>query len=379
MDHNMEDCYDPIAKLWGDYPPPPFPCPELDDTLANRNAFDFVSHMTPRSIDMAMGAIAATNDNERAAAGGPEPSAAGPSDWNLDWTTNYDQKPYQYDQYDPYDTYTSFGGSNDKPQPHLPPFYQHHEGKHPLPNCNSTNLNSPNNNILPPVMVDNLDDQFLQELQQQDCSSGLLYVMPVFQQMPGFNNSNHGPRMNGKKKITPFDVLFEQNKNNINTTNNHTHCSSNSKLEPGGGTGQFKCEYCGHRFKRLYTLNTHVRIHTGAKPYICEICGQGFRQSGTKHNHIRAIHMQERPFECTLCAKTFAHKSTLQVHLRTHTKEKPYPCDVCGKRFSDRATYLKHQAVHTGEKPFKCPACTKCFAQKSNLKRHYNNIHHSVI
>ena len=140
----------------------------------------------------------------------------------------------------------------------------------------------------------------------------------------------------------------------------------------------FKCRYCNLTFSRQFTLDTHERIHTGAKPYECHICGAHFRQSGTRTTHIRAVHLKERPFQCEVCGKTFSHKSSITVHLRIHTNEKPYACEICEKRFTDRATYLKHQAVHTGIKPYGCPECGKAFTQKSNLRRHYQSKHMSA-
>lgn len=41
-----------------------------------------------------------------------------------------------------------------------------------------------------------------------------------------------------------------------------------------------KCNQCGKAFNRSSTLNTHVRIHAGYKPFVCEFCGKGFHQKG---------------------------------------------------------------------------------------------------
>lgn len=41
-----------------------------------------------------------------------------------------------------------------------------------------------------------------------------------------------------------------------------------------------KCNQCGKAFNRSSTLNTHIRIHAGYKPFVCEFCGKGFHQKG---------------------------------------------------------------------------------------------------
>ena len=52
-----------------------------------------------------------------------------------------------------------------------------------------------------------------------------------------------------------------------------------------------RCETCGKGFLRRERYVTHVRIHTGEKPFVCAVCSRGYRdrrelkKHQTTHNH----------------------------------------------------------------------------------------------
>lgn len=68
---------------------------------------------------------------------------------------------------------------------------------------------------------------------------------------------------------------------------------------------------------------------------------------------------------CSICSKGFKDKYSVNVHVRTHTGEKPFACSLCGKSFRQKAHLAKHYQTHIAQKT----AAANGAALKTNKQR----------
>ena len=148
-----------------------------------------------------------------------------------------------------------------------------------------------------------------------------------------------------------------------------------------------KWEGCHQQFPDLHTLVTHLdREHTMTMvQYTCqwEGCCRSMKPFDARYKlvtHLRC-HTGEKPYRCNVptCSRSFSRLENLKLHIRTHTGEKPYMChyESCCKRFNNTSDRAKHMKTHITRKPYACkhPGCGRSYTDPSSMRKHIKFAH----
>ena len=154
-------------------------------------------------------------------------------------------------------------------------------------------------------------------------------------------------------------------------------------------SGPFVCcwENCNQEFPILEALVSHLdKGHTiSMDKYVClwKDCARGKKPFDARYKlitHLRC-HTGEKPYRCEYptCTRSFSRLENLKLHVRTHTGEKPYEChyEGCTKKFNNTSDRAKHMKTHITRKPYVCryPGCGKSYTDPSSMRKHIKYTH----
>lgn len=124
-----------------------------------------------------------------------------------------------------------------------------------------------------------------------------------------------------------------------------------------------RCSKCGCRFKTKSELDSHMKTHS--VPYSCNQCSRIFNHKGNYKRHLishldpQGLYLPKYP--CKHCGKRFPNNRTLETHIRVHTGERPFKCQHCEKSFSQRGNLINHTRIHSNPRIYRCEICNKRF------------------
>ncbi|XP_039436312.1 gastrula zinc finger protein XlCGF26.1-like [Culex pipiens pallens] len=145
-----------------------------------------------------------------------------------------------------------------------------------------------------------------------------------------------------------------------------------------GKSKAHQCVHCGKTFASPGVLRDHETSHTGLKMFQCTECPRTYTNKDAFRKH-KYQHLQpEDRYKCSICNKCFKRKPTLNEHMLVHSGERPFGCPYCPAKFARRGCRLSHIRTHTGKKDFPCPQCDKRFPCTTDRNRHLNYFHNKA-
>ena len=176
--------------------------------------------------------------------------------------------------------------------------------------------------------------------------------------------------------------------------------------DPNDPTGQAKVYYCclcGKMLSSFSSLDRHMLVHSGERPFSCEKCGQTFTTNGNMHRHKRT-HRARDSRESDGSSGTSStggggqrgragrkRKTSLEQPAALSSPD-PNPiesakmipsghakCPVCHETFFSEISLAAHvDSAHRGQE-IKCDECPNVFPGYSYLKLHKNIYHHKSL
>lgn len=139
------------------------------------------------------------------------------------------------------------------------------------------------------------------------------------------------------------------------------------------GTADHSCSICGKALSSASSLDRHMLVHSGERPYKCNVCGQTFTTNGNMHRHMK-IHEKDNatsiPNSPTLQSPGKRRRSSAAKRKLSQDEDSERTDEPSGKKVLEDSGADKQVLKGGQEEVLSCPVCFETLTSKNDLDAH---------